>query len=419
VDYFGKKRRYQGDVPGGKSRLYFKDSAGDNFIKKMNQIELDGTISTSRSFGDYIKILHNKPEGFKVNPVLVYTGPGNDFSEYTLSDIASGCARFWGTVPMETLDFTNKLLLVLPRPKRTLTADELEKVLKFKSRNNCRIALFCGSDESVSSQILIQLNSKLEFIEYTPALTGFKDLSGFIMINGAKTLFWVPAEIKSFIGVRSDYWSTATLKDFNGFGLSYSDITGIVPRFGTWRVGTLTSGWLSSYGYYKYSESLFTVSDPRWTSISWPTSSPLYPSTYFSSGYTQNKAELITWIGANIPELPMYYLSGNDWEPSETAFAYGSYRNYTEITETRGIWNGFIAAYADGEKIITIGFYPSWLSKANGFNQDIGQTYKIMLFSLWLLYGKLDLYPDMFNTGNRFTMPLPFSFTAQWDATRI
>jgi len=412
MDYFGKKRRYQGDIPGGKSRLYFKDSAGDNFIKKMHQIELDGTTSTSRSFGDYIKILHNKPEGFKVNPVLVYTGPGNDFSEYTLSDIVSGCARFWGTVPMETLDFTNKLLLVLPRPKRTLTADELEKVLKFKSRNNCRIALFCGSDESISNQILIQLDSKLEFIEYTRTSTYTGSISGFVMINGVKTLFWVPAEIKSFIGVRSNYWSTAVLKDFNGFGLSYSDITGISPVLPSFRVGNRPiwfAWWLDTYDHYIYSESIFTISHPLWVSISWyRRSDSLYPLSYFLSMYTATLAELKAWCGANVNELPMYYLNDNSWYPAEMPFLYGFYRTYTEIT--RGTHNGFIAAYADGEKIIAIGFYPSWLSKAIGFNQDIGQAYKIMLFSLWLLYGKLDLYPDMFNTGSRFTMPLPFDY---------
>ena len=413
MDYFGKKKRYQGDVPGGKSRLYFKDSAGDNFIKKINQVELDGNTATSKSFGDYIKILYNKQEGLKVDPVLVYTGPDDNFSEYTLNDIVSGCARYWGTVPKRALDFTNKLLLVLPRPKRILTTAELAKVLEFKSRNNCRIVIFCGSDETISNQILVQLSSKLEFIEYTPALTGFKNISGFIMVDGVKTLFWVPAEVKSFVGVRSAYWSTAELKDFNNFGLSYSGITGISPIPMYLTIGTIPSGWLSSYDHYAYSESMFAVSDPVWTDIRWGSDPSPYPATYFSSGYTQTKAELIDWIEANVSELPMYYLNDNDWVPSKTTFAYGLYRNYSETT--RGIFNGFYAAYANEEKIVTIGFYPSWLSKASGFNQDVGQAYKIMLFSLWLLYGKLDLYPDMFNTGNRFTMPLPFTYEIEYD----
>lgn len=414
MDSFNKKRRYQGDIPGGKSRIYFKDSIGDNFIKKMHQLELDGNTTISKSFGDYIKILYNKQEGRKINPVLVYVGPDNNFSEYTSSDIVSGCARYWGTVPMEKLDFTNKLLLVLPRPKRILTADELGKILKFKSGNSCRIALFCGSNESISNQILAQLGSKLEFIEYTPASPGFRNIPGFIMMHGVKTLFWIPTEIKSFIGVKSNYWPTATLKDFNGFGLSYSDITGIVPISIYFTVGDTPEGWLNSYDHYIYSESMFTVSDPLWTDIEWGNDSSPYPADYFSSGYTQSKAELISWIEANISELPMYHLNDNDWIPSKTTFAYGLYKNYIETETTRGIFNGSFAAYADGEKIIPVGFYPSWLSKASGFNQDVGQAYKIMLFSLWLLYGKLDLYSDMFNTGNRFTMPLPFTYAIQY-----
>jgi hypothetical protein len=406
-----RKVGYISQVPPMNNNMVYKannrSELGDISITKMSSGDAEGNEAIIKSFGNYSRIFYETKAKKLKNPVLVYLGPENDFSNYTFSDIVVGCKKYWQTTPMYNLDFTGKLLLVLANPKRVLTADELTKITTFLSHEKSRIVVFSGSDESIANAILVQLGSKLEVIETTPAQTGIKNLSGYLPTD-PKQLFWVPCEIVGFIGVNSAYWSTATIKDFEGYGLAYNNITNVMPTH--LRFGSFPTWWSDVHGNHLYGSGVLNA-DTEWSSITWGTLLIPYPAAYITFTYTANKATLLSWITSNLANLPTYYLCPTGFVDTYTIFNYGQYANYEDISNVGTVTGSYIA-YADGEKIIVSGVKPSWLSKSLlGHLPDLSTEYRIMSLSLWLIYGSLTLTPDMFNTGSKFMLPPPYAYT--------
>ncbi|MCE5212524.1 MAG: hypothetical protein LLG40_13355 [Deltaproteobacteria bacterium] len=456
-----RKRGFTGDIPSGSNELSFKNylkaSLGGTFISKMSQTEIDGSVAIIKSFGMYEKIIYKELDVQNlIDPVAVYVGPNSDFSDYSFDEINLGCKKYWKTTPQKVLDFTNKLLLVLPCPKRIFTVDELAMVKKFMTipegmtTSSRRLVIFSGNDSSIANQILTQLNSKMEFIDYYPAVDeGTYNLSGYIPWgtngtsgtawngdDGRKTLFWLPAMIKSFIGIKKEYWNTALVKDLAGYGLAYDKITTLMPGYLAIAQGSIPDSWRTAYGPYVYNVNLKT-NDVPFDSIFWGTDITPYPPAYIDFNYgtagtygttgAEKKQQLLDWIDTNAAQMPLYYALSPDFTIGKGTNAVGQHNNFAETNTansgssgTNGhgakqVWLGCICAYADSERIILAGFKPNWLTKLFAVNYNYVKTYySTIFFSKWLIYGKLVLAPDMFNTDGKFIMSPPYLYSTEF-----
>ena len=398
-------------VPGDSAAMSFhrKSRAELGGLNIMNISGADGAIL--KSHGMYEKVIYRPKERElrALAPVLVYLGPGNDFSEYTKKDIESNSLKYWWSSPLYGLDFLDKILLVLPCPKRLLTAREAESILKFISRNG-RIVIFAGENMGIASGVLTQLGSRLEYLANSPAITGNLHIISGKLPDGE--LFWTVGGHRYWIGVKQLYWPEATVRDFYGYGIAYNNITSLSPWWRGFGPGAFTAdNWFNRFGYHIYSTSFLQV--PEWPYITVKWSDLLfYPVGYIPYTYVDMlMTEFQPWISANATELPMYYINtGGEPFYQKTYFKYGYYFNYSETASAGSIYQSSTLAYVDGEGVVACSFKPSFLSNTLvGSYDDLDKVMKIKEFAWWLVYGKRTLAPNLFNTKN-YVMPTPHTF---------
>lgn len=401
MDRFSRKKGFTNIVPERNSFLNaFLD--GLNVSKKVVRDSNGNEIITKRH-GMYEKAIYNpQQEIITGNRVCVYVGnPSIPFSEYSKALLTEKCSHYWNTIPETDLSrIHEKKLLILPCPVRILTTQELSTIRGFL-KGSRRLVLFSGSDTTVANSILRQLESKLEIIPFSFAEAVY-NMSGKITQN---QLVWWPGYPVGWIGVYRDYWSTAKVIDWKGYGLLYDNITDMSPaNYSTvWQLPENESI-ISFYGnYFHSSDQISKVNDydPEedltWT-MSWINMSiPLYPVGYIPYDYSTpfSLYEWRDWMNANIDNLPIYRIFRNGYALSKTSFAGGQYIDFLN-SEYRGLSGSFLS-YVTGERIVVASFKPLWLT-VNYDASDIDDWYKTKELSNWLYASSLS-YMNLFDQG--------------------
>jgi hypothetical protein len=316
---------------------------------------------------------------------LVYLG--TDFSEYTMDSIVKECLRHWSVVPQENLDgLTDRLLLVLPCPKRILTDNELAIIKVFLSSSASRIFMFPGSSITFVNLILKQLDSCLELVAITGANTTIYRMNGLLPDS---TLISLPASLPAWIGVNESSTHVPIVRDINGFGVWYDGICS-----------------LSYLGYYTPPDSLTEwVFGPEiiekinsgTITIGW-TINPDYVSPFYTKTYTdKTEDEYLTWYNPYLTAgiAPMTKSVADSYSFTRNA---KGWRDFADL----GICNFVesLIAFVPSERIVLCGLVPAWLT--NTYAKEITTT---DAFCKWLVYGTLE-NKDNFKQ-KYFMMPWP------------
>jgi hypothetical protein len=279
--------------------------------------------------------------------------------------------------------------------------------------------LFAGVNTAVADAILRQLGSKLQIIpRYYPA--GFYNMSMFIT---PKEAVWFLGQPTGLICVHQDFWNTAVIKDWKGYGLLYNNITNLEPSGGIAWTGVPGADFLAKVGDYEYSDlniasanyylSTYNslphlLNDPVpcwWThadnapDVEWKfhlEEIGIYPADYFPWDYHTPALSIAGWRDWMVTnDMPLYFIRPHGFSYAKTSFAVGEYINYSDIQRREVA--GSLFAYATGENIIVAALKPLWLV-VNYNPDDIDGWYKTKELSNWLLNSTLE-YADMFNSG--------------------
>jgi hypothetical protein len=407
-----------------------EELGGLSTVKMTDRIGNDEIII--KTFAErYQKVIYNKTskEEGGGNLVCVFVGDNRTpFSEYDSGDLIEKTIHYWGVEPETDLSkLFEKKLLVLPCPARILTASETATIKKFLAGER-RLVLFSGTDTTISGAILRQLGSKLDILPDRYAHAGYHNAAAFIT---PKELVWYPAELAGFVTVHKDYWDTAIIKDWKGYGLLYSDVVSCQIYAGTmWSDETVSAEFVAFHGNYKFSQKLidemthyldtYNPADHIFDHCWWPHtgSSPdaewtyhfeslndtLLPTGYITYSYTYADlaiSGLRDWMSAN--QMPLYYICAHDADiMAKTSFAAGQYCNYSNYIYRYGV--GSYLAYVPGERIIVSGFKPSWLSM-NYDPKDIDSWFATRKLANWFLTATME-YVDLFGDGG-FQAPPP------------
>jgi hypothetical protein len=391
-----------------------EELGGLSTVKMTDRIGNDEIII--KTFAErYQKVIYNKTskEEGGGNLVCVFVGDNRTpFSEYDSGDLIEKTIHYWGVEPETDLSkLFEKKLLVLPCPARILTASETATIKKFLAGER-RLVLFSGTDTTIANSILRQLSSKLEILPYS--FPGeYYNMSGRITPN--QLAWWIGKPV-GWIGVHHDYWNTASLVDWKGYGILYKDITTMSPFMESceWEDGANASiiAWI---GDYLHSNDLAAKvsaynpsTDPTWTMAFTTTGTPFYPAGYFPFVHTATLSEWGAWMSTNSSNMPMYRILLPGHVPERTSFAGGQYTNWSDASY-RGLTGSYLS-YVTGERIVVGSFKPSWLT-INYDPSDIDSWYKTKELSSWFLKAPLD-YADLFNQGG-YSPVLPCSFYCQ------
>jgi hypothetical protein len=390
-----------------------EELGGLSTVKMTDRIGNDEIII--KTFAErYQKVIYNKTskEEGGGNLVCVFVGDNRTpFSEYTTGDLIERTIHYWGVEPETDLSkLFEKKLLVLPCPVRVLTASETATIKKFLAGER-RLVLFSGTDTTITNSILRQLSSKLEILPYILA-DGYYNVSGKITPN--QIVWWVCKPV-GWIGVHKDYWHTAALTDWKGYGILYKDITNLSPWAEACQWDGYNANIVAWIGDYLHSNDLAAKvsaynpgTDPTWTMTFTTTESPFYPSGYFPFVHTITLSEWGAWMSANSENLPMYRIFPSGHTIGKVTFAAGQYNDWSNASY-RSI-TGSHLSYATGERIIVGSFKPSWLT-INYDPRDIDSWYKTKELSNWFLNASLN-YADLFNQGG-YAPVMPCRFYCQ------
>jgi hypothetical protein len=429
--------------------LSYLMSAGNLSTYMIRRVLEDGSsIKVYSGYGaTYVDIfgVKEKEEEEKKNPVskekekslvMVYVGdPKTPFSKYTVAELAEQSKRLWNTIPDVSLEtLAEKRLLVLPCPVRNLTTDETNIILKFLSGKGNRIAVFSGSDFTSTNLVLGSLKSKLQCTDkksdYVPFYSNF---SGFLPLSATtQQLFWILVKPTGQVVVHPAYWNTAVVKDPQGYGIIYNNITNMSPSVYyriTVPVDPYWESFLTSTDWYTYHQSIVDgfialyVKNYIWneelflawldiTRSGWFDFIGDYSSSYITwlSGWT-TFTQLINWCTdiANVPYLPLRYHYRE--VPPTTTFGFGAYFNYSETASIVNTRLGSMLAYADNENIVVGSFEPTFLTGITGFrNELLNRHYTVNDFADWLLLYDMTPNKNMFNTKNCFILDMPHGF---------
>jgi hypothetical protein len=351
------------------------------------------------------------------NLVMVYVGsPKTPFSKYSVTELVEQSVRLWNTIPDTSLEtLAEKKLLVLPCPVRNLTADEAALMRTFLSVDGNRIAVFSGTDFTSTNSVLASLNSKLQCIGKRDGYVPFySNMSGFLPISATtQQLFWTLIKTAGHVVVHPDYWSTAVVKDWHGYGVAYNSITNMVPDTYYKESAPLGPTWTSHLtvtNWYMFStlidNSWFTVDDDAWAL-------GYYPASYITWNYNgKNEVDTISWCNLNAAYLPLVYIYRST--PPTTYFRFGAYFNYSETSAIVNARSNSELAYADGEKIIVGAFEPTFLTGITGYsNALLMQHYKTQDFADWMLMYDMTPNKNMFNTKGCFVLDMPYRYSLQ------
>lgn len=359
------------------------------------------------------------------SPVMVYVGsPNNPLSKYTVKELTEQSVKLWNTYPDISLEkLASKRLLVLPCPKRALTTAETEAMLSFLEGKETRIAVFSGTDFTSTNAVLASLKSKLQCIAYEDSKTELNlvNLSGYLPLKGTdKFLFHILVKEAGYVVVHPDYWNTAVVKDWNGYGVMYNDITNMCPaRY--YYLPTPSSAWADLFVHTSnYAFSTALVYDPdippgeeggKFWDIAETWYCQLYPSTYITWSYTgKDEVDVFTWCVNNASYMPFIYVHCSI--PTSTAFLFGRYFDYSESATIKNARVQSYLAYADNEKIIVGSFEPVFLSGLAGYSNSVfNKNYTAQDFADWLLMYDMTPSKDMFNTNGCFVLDMPWLYS--------
>jgi hypothetical protein len=429
--------------------LSYLMSAGNLSTYMIRRVLEDGSsIKVYSGYGaTYVDIfgVKEKEEEEKKNPVskekekslvMVYVGdPKTPFSKYTVAELAEQSKRLWNTIPDVSLEtIAEKKLLVLPCPVRGLTTDETNIILKFLEGKRNRIAVFSGSDFTSTNLVLGSLNSRLQCIGRTDShIPFYSNMSGFLPLSSTtQQLFWTLVKTAGQVVVHPDYWNTAVVKDWCGYGVIYNNITNVVPAL--YYIDTESEegdDWSNHFkrvDYYLYTDLLNkgaydgytfihtdydTPEDKKWF-FAFPNGWQLgfYPSSYITWNYTSLKITtdaIKLWCRVNMQYLPINYVYRTT--PPTTDFSFGKYFNYSDTPVISNAMYGSFLAYADNEKIIVGSFEPTFLTGITGWsNSLLMQHYKTQDFADWLLMYDMVPNKNMFNTKSCFVLDMPWHY---------
>jgi len=364
--------------------------------------------------------------GFESNPratnVNFFIGKTTSpFSEYARATISARCLRYFGTGPNANLDdLMNDYIqtLILPCPVRVLTPDELTKIQAFRVAGG-RVAIFLGTNRTVANDVLIQLNSKLEFMP-TFYTTAIKTLSGWYVEEGetAQTLFWIPARVRGWINVKQSEWPTAVLNDFNGMGIKYDDVCAMMYM----------SYWQATEGGYPhpahYCQELYDaiVASPSDFTIQWyDYRTSCYPSGYIGT-YPTDKPTIAAWLLANMAKMPTYKVAPYNYVRDTIYTPYGNPWDWSDpdmIADLEPM--GMILGYAKNENLVVAALDWAYLTDDVGDPVTLDYWWWTQEFANWLVGGQMPIH-DFYQ--NNCTMeifppwaPLYYSYSGYVDGT--
>lgn len=352
------------------------------------QVILTDGETTIKRFGQYEKVTYKGKEEIigLIDPVLVYLG--NEFSDFTLKDIAARTMKYWNTMPKYQLNFAGKRLLVLPSPKRVLTSNELEKINRFLEGTARRLFISCGTDTDIFNLVLDQLESIFEIIPFATSQDAM--MSG-ILSTGE--LIALPVTTRGWFKVRDKYADLATIKDPFDKGLAFSNVISVSPAY-TYPAGTGTVWETDDV----YSTEFQGLADIHYGGAGWGCfRNNLYPVSYDLDDWTAiSKADFMAWLTSIETYFPLITKV-----PAGHTLTRNS-KGWLDFTDVALF--DFIAAqlvYKSGDNVLVGGFLPAWLTTA--YNTSYDPNYAIKRFSEWCVYeewGTEDKLSQMF-----FNMP--------------
>ena len=342
----------------------------------MNISGADGAIL--KSHGMYEKVIYSpeKKKEDELDRVLVYLGPNNDFSEYTLPQIGANTMSYWNILPEYQLDLFGKILVVLPSPKRILTDAEVVALKKYAEKR--KLFIFSGTNIDICNQVLDQVGSIFEIIPFASSNIG--------LTNGiipSRTVVGLPVKTEGWLLVRSKYASLASVLDPFGKGISFSNIITIVPAyvFNYGGGGVYESRWMFPSAYQ---------ANIHYGTGAWGCSrNTVYPLSYTVDDWSAlTKTAYIAWAtavgGTEDKSIELIYKKLPSYNFTRDSRGWLTFTDYAE-------YDWVSATMAFKGNIMVSGNTPLWLKAYDAY--DAPDFYKWMAFKEW---GTTDVFHQPF-----------------------